>query len=253
MVRQVERNSFVLEPGLSSRERKLQTLRSADFIKTEGGPIQIGSDKPLVCRLEKKRWNETPVRQLEVKPFWICKIKISNAFFEMFNPKHQRAPQSLKDNMPVVDVTYAEALRFCKTLNKKTNMDFRLPTEPEWMFAAAPSGWYFPYQPGVNPNTTMAHTYGDGQEHGCAPILDDRWETNYLGLDQMGHNVGEFTLGHYRTSQGQWGALDDGMYCIVKGGDWGHCSFSPRVNRRSIYDVADRNPRVGFRLAHNNV
>ncbi len=253
MLQENERSSFLHESKSLSRERRLKILRSADFVKVEGGLAQIGTDKPLTCRLEKRRWNETPVRKIGVKPFWIHKIKVTNIFFEMFNPTHKRPPQSLEDNMPVVDVTYSEALRFCKALNRKTNMNFRLPTEPEWVFAAAPSGWYFPYQPDIKPNPSLAHTYGDGQEHACAPILDDRWKENYLGLDQMGHNVGEFTLGHYRTLQGQWGALDDGMYCIVKGGDWGHCSYSPRVNRRSIYDVADRNPRIGFRLAHNNV
>lgn len=253
MLQTIEKYSPVYEAKSLSRKEKIEILRSADFIKVEGGSVQIGTDKPLVCRLEGKRWNETPVRQLEVAPFWICRIKVTNAFFEIFNPTHRRPPQSLEDNMPVVDVTYSEALRFCNALNRKARMNFRLPTEPEWVLAAAPSGWWFPYKSDGKPDLAMAHTYGDGYEHGCAPVLDDRWKPNYLGLDQIGHNTGEFTHGHYRIPQGQWGAFDDGMYCIVKGGDWGHCSYSPRVNRRSIYDVADRNPRVGFRLAHDDV
>ena len=119
--------------------------------------------------------------------------------------------------------------------------------------AAAPDGWWFVYQENPEPDIKMAHTHGDGQERGCVPVLDHRWEPNYLGIDQIGHNTSEFTLGHYRINGGQYGAQDDGMYCITKGGNWGHCSYSARVNRRFITDVSDRNPRIGFRLAHNDI
>lgn len=235
-------------------KEQLELLKILEFLRLPGGMIQIGTDRPLRCSLEGRRWNETPVRQIEVKPFYLSRIKVTNAFFELFNPTHVRPPQSLEDNMPVVDVMYGEALTFCRKLNELTGMDFRLPIEPEWVFAAAPSGWEFPYQEDAhNPDLSWGHVFGDGCEHGAAPIDDTRWKPNIYGLDQMGHNISEFTLGHYRIPNQTWGAIDDGMYCIVKGGNYGHCSFKTGVNRRTIVDVSDRNPRIGMRLAHDLV
>ncbi|EKE05808.1 MAG: hypothetical protein ACD_19C00176G0030 [uncultured bacterium] len=231
---------------------KQKILKELEFIQIQGRVAQLGTEHPLKCTLEGRRWNETPVRHIEVPSFNLCKFKVTNSFYEIINPKHRRPPQSLEGNMPVVDIMYGEALTFCKKLNELTNMNFRLPTEPEWVIAAAPIGWEFPYQErSKEPRLDWGHVYGDGNEHGVARVGDSRWGLNQFGLDQMGHNVSEFTFGHYRTSSGNWGAKDDGMYCIVKGGNYGHCSYTAGVNRRIIVDVSDRNPRIGLRLAHD--
>lgn len=237
-----------------TKEERVGVLNSLDFIRTNGGLVRMGTEHPLVCRLEGRRWNETPVRELEVKPFYVCRFKVTNEMFEVINSTHTRPPQAPNNDMPVVDITYGEALRFCKKVNLITGMNFRLLTEPEWVFAAAPYGWEFPYQENPNnPKLDWGHVYGDGIEQTVAPIKDPRWKPNFLGLDQMSHNVSEFTFGHYRISNETWGGQDDGMYCIVKGGNYGHCSYTPGVHRRMIVDVSDRNPRIGFRLAHSDI
>lgn len=234
-----------------SREEKIALLEKLEFVSLSGGKVVMGTEKPLTCTVEGYRHNETPLRQLEVSPFWICRFKVTNDVFEIFNPTHKRVPQSLGDDTPVVDVMYGEALTFCRRLNRATGMNFRLPTEPEWTFAAAPIGWEFPH--GMEPDKSSGHVFGDGFEHRAAPVGDPRWGANWCGLDQMGYNVSEMTQGHYHVPTGQYGAETDGMYCIVKGGNYGHCDYSPGVHRRAIFDIADRNPRVGFRLAHGKV
>lgn len=229
-----------------------ELLRILDFVEIPGGLVLLGTEHPLRCSLEGRRWNETPPRRIEVAPFCLCRFKVTNIVYEMINPDHRRPPQSLQDDMPVVDVTYGESLTFCRKLNEMTGMGFRLPTEPEWVFAAAPYGWEFPYQAGAkDPRLDQGHVYGDGFEHGAAPVGDPRWPLNQFGLDQVGHNVSEFTYGHYRIPSGSWGAQDDGMYCIAKGGNYGHCPYAAGINRRLVVDVSDRNPRVGLRLAHD--
>lgn len=229
-----------------------EILRLMEFVEIPAGIVQMGTDHALRCTLEGRRWNETPVRQIEVAPFLIARTKVTNALYETINPLHRRPPQSLGDDYPVVEVMYGEALTFCRKLNELTGMDFRLLTEPEWVMASAPTGWEYPYQESPrDPRVDVVHVYGDGQEFGAAPVGDPRWQSNFYGLDQMGHNISEFTFGHYRVPQGAWGATDDGMYCIAKGGNYGHCAYSAGVQRRSIVDVSDRNPRIGFRLAHN--
>lgn len=245
-------HNFQEKGGAKSAEEKRQILRTLEFVEIPGGLVRMGTEHPLRCNLEGRRWNETPVRNIEVAAFNICKFKVTNDQYERINPEHKRPPQSTEGNMPVVDIMYGEALTFCKKLNEMLDMEFRLPTEPEWIIAAAPFGWEFPYQEDAkNPQLDQGHVYGDGQEHGAAPVGDSRWGPNCFGLDQMGHNISEFTFGHYRIGLGNWGAQDDGMYCIAKGGNYGHCSYTSGVNRRIIVDVSDRNPRIGIRLAHD--
>jgi formylglycine-generating enzyme required for sulfatase activity len=240
------------ETDRQTEQEKRELLESLHFIYLEGGVVRLGTEHPILCRLEGYRKNETPVREAEVAPFWICRFKVTNALYEQINPKHKRPPQSPDDDTPVVDVMYGEVLTFCRKVNEQTGMNFRLPTEREWTFAAAPYGWEFAYKEGHEPDITQAHTFGDGQEPRAVMVNDPRWQPNWCGLDQMGHNVSEMTGEAYYAS-GHDGAETDGMYCIVKGGNFGHCSLSPGIARRCLFDVSDRNPRLGFRLAHDKI
>lgn len=233
------------------KENPLEILKEKEFVRLRGGLVEMGTNKPLPCLFEGFRRNESPVHQVEVKPFWICKIKITNAFYESIINEHRRPPQGKEDNMPVTEITYGEAIRFCKKLNKKTKLNFRLPTEPEWTMAAAPNGWEYVHE-GEKPNIAYGHVYNDGSKEFIVNVKDSRWPPNYLGLDQMGHNVSEMTYGTY-YALGSHGFETDGMYYIARGGNYGHCKFGLRVHTRAIVDVADRNPRIGFRLAHDDI
>ncbi len=230
--------------------KKEATLKQLSFIRLEGGSIQLGTDSPTPCRYEGYRHCETPVHVKEVEPFYIAQYKVTNAFFEHFYPHHVRPPQSQDDNTPVVEVKYGEANTFCKKLNGITHMNFRLPTEAEWCFAAAPFGYEYPLGNTFKPEDY--HTFGDGHEFGVAPTGDNRWPANWAGLDQMGHNVREIIACHH-IPEGHDGYGADPMYCITKGSDYGHCTHAAKVASRTIFDVAERNPRVGFRLAHDSV
>ncbi len=230
--------------------KKKELLNRMDFIFVSGGDVVLGTRNPLPGGVEGYRHNETPVHTATVDSFWICKFKVVNKDFEFFFPKHKRSLHALLDDHPVVDVTYNEAMEYCKRLNEVTGMAFRLPTELEWMYAAAPYGWEYPH--GQDPDINAGHVFNDGHEFGCAPVGDNRWSLNYLGLDQFGYNVIEMTQGTYGIL-GTNGFDSDGTYCIAKGGSWGKCKFSPGIHRRRVFDVIDRNPRVGFRLAHPKI
>ncbi|MBK9941297.1 MAG: SUMF1/EgtB/PvdO family nonheme iron enzyme [Kouleothrix sp.] len=47
-----------------------------------------------------------------------------------------QGPVSGDDNLPVVDVSWFEAVAYCRWLSARTKRDFRLPTEAEWEKAA---------------------------------------------------------------------------------------------------------------------
>ncbi|MFC1599145.1 formylglycine-generating enzyme family protein [Patescibacteria group bacterium] len=231
-----------------TRKQKEELLRSLNFVYLPGGKIMMGTDYPLACRLETKRKNETPKRELMVKPFWINKYCVSNVEYERYNKKHFRAPTSLNDNQPVTDLTYFDAIAYIHWLSEKHDLTFCLPSEKEWVFAAAPLAWEFPYQQAHLPNKLKAHTFEPNNFQTLA-VDDSVFGENYCGLLHVGGNVIEMTSGWY-YSPGHFDSMTDGAYFIAKGGGFGHCAYSAGVQRRLIVDVAGRCSRIGFRLAH---
>lgn len=247
-----KRNELRLSPEeIPVKESLLQLL---GFVFLPRGRVRLGTKYPLPCRFEGHRINEAPVREIEIAPFWICKFTVTNREFELFNPKRVRPQTSLLDTQPVTNVTYLNALRYAEFLSDKYNLAFSLPTEPEWVYAAAPFGWEYPYHQDRNPNPKKTHNFIlEESDYQTLDVDDPRHDPNIWGLYHIGGNVQEFTLGSYYTGSGAWGYLTDGRYCIVKGGDFGHCPLSSGVHRRGISDVSARSERVGIRLAHQDL
>ena len=222
-------------------------LADLGFVCLAGGPVRLGTARPLPCRLEGCRRNETPVREERVGPFWIARRCVTNAEFERFKPRHRRPPTSPLDGHPVTDVTYLEALDFAAAVTRLLNRPVSLPTEAQWIFAAAPNGLEFPW--GDEPDRRRCRTRGPDIA-GPLEAGDASLGLNWCGLCHAVGNVQQMTLGHYFAA-GAGGAASDGAYCIVKGGDWKMCKFSAGVQRRGLMDVAARAPTVGFRLVVN--
>lgn len=221
-------------------------LTEMNFVFLEGGRVGLGTENPLPCRLEGHRKNETPVREFFVKPFWICKYCVTNKEYESYDSRHRRPSVANDDKHPVTEVTYMNAISYAGWLAKQQRIDFNIPTEQEWVFAAAPFGLEYPW--GMQYSREKAHVFTHNEIEGPLKVDDLKFGTNWCGLYHMGGNVQEFVLGT-NYAPGTNGAVVDGMYCITKGGDWCHCPRSAGVHRRGIIDVAGRMNSLGFRLA----
>ncbi len=95
------------------------------------------------------------------QPFYMAKFEIMNKQYALFDPAHDSGfvPILGKDhcaggwscngtNQPVIRVSWADAMRYCEWLTKRTGRKFSLPTEAQWEYAcrAGTSGdmWYGP-------------------------------------------------------------------------------------------------------------
>jgi formylglycine-generating enzyme required for sulfatase activity len=228
-----------------SDERDL--LEELGFVRLAGGPVQLGTSEPLPCRLEGHRRNETPVREVAVAPFWIARHCVTNAQYKRAVPCYHRPVTAPGPDQPATNVTYLNALTYAAWLSQEYGLEFTLPTEAQWVFAAAPYGVAFPW--GSRPDRDQAHTRGS-RVTGPLSVYDQRYPASWSGLLHISGNVSQIMLGLYGTA-GHDGAATDGQYCLVKGGNWLLCKESAGVQRRGLLDAAGRSLGVGIRLVAN--
>ncbi|PIP86155.1 hypothetical protein COW83_00425 [Candidatus Collierbacteria bacterium CG22_combo_CG10-13_8_21_14_all_43_12] len=233
-----------------------EILLSLDFVRCEGGPVLMGQENGLLCSIEGQRRNETPQREFEIPPFYISKYTVTNAEYELHDPKHSRTNTSKGDRTPATCMTYGRAVGFALWLNEQTGLAFGLPTEPQFMAAVAPYGWLFPHKPDGNPDRHVQNNYKafvgaypEGEIGAAMDVDDPRVPENYLGLKHASGNVSVFTFGHYLTP-GHWGAASDGSYVVVVGGNFRLCPYGTRSITRGIIDVTGIFDTVGIRLVH---
>jgi formylglycine-generating enzyme required for sulfatase activity len=151
------------------------------------------------------------------------------------------------DNLPVTDVTWAEAKKFCEVVGG------RLPTEEEWEYAARAGSSQAHY--GVPREIAQ---YGDEARPVPHPVRTKA--PNAFGLYDMLGNVSEWVLDRYYnrydpeapvTGPDVTQPLASNAWAITRGGSWEGDVVSLRASRRAVMEPDATDGRVGFRCAHD--
>lgn len=135
--------------------------------------------------------SDRPQFTVSVRPIYIGKAPITNDEYEAFDPAHRRSHTSTGDRDPVVGVSFADAIGYCRWYSAASSKDFRLPSEVEWEFACrgntAP-----PYFWGSDPKAGDPHVWDAATSSGHAhPVETSR--ANPFGLHDLLGNVWEWT------------------------------------------------------------
>ncbi len=199
-------------------------------------------------------------------------MKIEGNNRPQFNWKEVGWPQT--DRHPVVNVSWNDAMKFCEWLSKKEKKAYRLPTEAEWEYAcrAGTSTRYWCGDADENlkgvgnvADTSLKARLGPGGAVQCVDWSDGHpftapvgsFRPNPWGLYDMHGNVFQWCNDWMDTNYYRVSPLTDppgpaiGTRHIYRGGCW---SANPRGSR-SAYRLwgmpAERNCRVGFRVAYD--
>jgi hypothetical protein len=170
-------------------------------------------------------------QEIHVDDFWLAKFLVTQNQWSQFmaNKSFHRGGDHPLENRSWNDIGL-----FLDMLQKKTKLEFRLPTEFEWEFACRSGGKIEEYAGGM-PLDDVGWYAGnsDGRPH---PV--GQKNPNVLGLYDMCGNVGEWTAT----------ACDNNEY-VIRGGNYDSTSFECRSIYRSCAAATRASMKIGFRVA----
>jgi len=222
--------------------------------KVEGEPEMIivkGGTLPMGCT-DNDCWDdgrEEPLHQVTLSSFRISKYPITQKQWRSImgsNHSHYEG-----DNLPVVQVNWAEVQEFISKLNDVTGKDYRLPTEAEWEFAARGGTKCKGYKFSGSNDIDAVAWYRHNSGRVLRPVGTKM--PNELGIYDMSGNVwewcndwyGPYTRGAKVDPQG----LEQGSIRVGRGGGGTTDTVSCRVSTRTELHPNFRGPYVGFRVA----
>lgn len=172
-----------------------------------------------------------------VMKFEIGKYPVTNKQYEEFNPTHERCAYSDQDDQPVVNVSWEDAVSYCKWLSEKTSQHYRLPSEAEWEFAA--SGGVRKYPWGDDKPTPDHANYCDSCLGRTTPVGNYPLGKTPEGIMDMAGNVWEWCEDWYDETENSR---------VLRGGSFGNFQGGVRCAFRGGYDPDGRYDNIGFRV-----
>ena len=218
------------------------TIPEMKFV--EGGVGIFGSED------EDADSDEMPIREKEVKSFYISTFEVTQAQWAYIMNTH---PSYFRgDERPVECVSWFEVQEYIKKLNKLTGEKFRLPTELEWEYAARGGKYQKKYKYSGSKNCSWIAWWKGNSIR--TSIVGEKMP-NRLGLYDMTGNVHEWCANEYDSllysRENMNITINDNPSCevVFKGGDWQSKKKYLRISNRNHIAPNVRNYGIGFRLA----
>ncbi|MBR6489072.1 MAG: formylglycine-generating enzyme family protein [Muribaculaceae bacterium] len=239
---------LALLTGISVWAQKRQiTVNGVTFnmIEVQGGRFNMGG----TCEQLTPEDDEFPIHVVTLDNFMIGETEVTQELWTAVMGNNPSGFQGTP-NLPVERVMWIECQTFVDSLKTLTGIDFRLPTESEWEYAARGGQFthYYVYSGSNNIDDVAWHS-GDCT-HPVAQL-----QPNELGLYDMSGNVFEWCqdwFGDYdmMPAENPTGP-EDGENRVRRGGSWGGSANGPRVTFRNYELENIRFNYIGLRLAAN--
>lgn len=157
-------------------------------------------------------------------------------------------------HLPVVGVSWYEALAFCCWKGEMLGKECRLPTEVEWEKAAgAGDGRLCPW--GRRFDSQKCNTRAVGINHTLPVGSNSPAGDSPYGCSEMVGNVSEWVLSMfapypYIPGDGRE-ELEGTAERVTRGGSWHSPEFRARISARGFNDPSFQDRDLGFRIAWN--
>ena len=253
--------------NLSKKDQDAVKEMISNMVKVEAGTFMMGAQKDSVIYSnydENATSLESPVHEVTVGEFYINKYEVTQSLWKAIMGRHNDKDDEFDqwenkfgkgDNYPAYRISFNEVETFIGKLNEYTGLNFALPTEAQWEYAA---------RGGANTNYTLyaggdnvleyAWVYTENSIYNINKCSEVGKKTpNTLGLYDMSGNVWEMCSNWYydyssvcdTITSGE--AYNEGLK-VFRGGSWNTNAKQARVTARSKQGIHYRDYNTGFRL-----
>lgn len=221
------------------------------MVRVEGGVFQMGGSD------ESAKSYEKPVHNVTLDDYYIGLSEVTNEQWEAV--VNGRVPSPIEDPiwynekrfLPKTMISYVECLDFISKLNAQTGLEFSLPTEAQWEYAARGGNKSRGYTySGSNDASEVGWCYENAATQVAIVATKN---SNELGLYDMTGNVNEWCSDWYGpySSEDQTNPVgpDSGYYRVMRGGSVINFYDECRISHRFGGEPDSHLYFVGFRLA----
>ena len=254
MVTQIK--NFVIEwkPDISLKQLQAvhDILDKMEFV--EGGTFMMGTDS---IDENVEACLETPSVQQTVNSFYMGRYEVSvSQWCGVMDLPYNKAEADL----PMANVSLYDCLEFCDTLYSLTNLNFIVPTEAEWEYAARGGTRHnkTKYAGSDNPDKVAWYVENSHKRVHICDAKETEMFDNGINLYDMSGNISEWCLWTdsihrlYCDMVSQKVTHSDVIYnqgvSVVRGGDYLSEPYQLTVYHRETPDRAQKSPNIGLRL-----
>ena len=236
--------------SLSKSHDKLNSGHLAPImILLPAGDFLMGS-----AETEKDRFENETQHTIEIeKPFYMSQYPVTFNEYDLFceQTKIKKPDDSGwgRENRPVTQVSWFDAVNYCEWLSEQTGKNYCLPTEMEWEYACR-ANTQTPYYFGSNTEQLKDYAWY-GKNAGGKTHQVGLKQPNLWGIYDMHGNIWEWTSSEYseNSTQKKPASKDNLPHNpVVRGGSWDYIPWWLRAAYRDGWEAAYRNNDLGFRI-----
>jgi formylglycine-generating enzyme required for sulfatase activity len=220
-----------------------------EMVFVEGGTFTRGCDSNSRGCIN----DEIPIHQVTLPDFYIGKFEVTQLLWRTVmghNPSRLRG-----DHLPVESVSWNDCREFIRRLNEMTGVQFSLPTEAQWEFAARGGNKSRGYRYSGSDNIDEVAWYKENSGGRVRRVGDKA--PNELGIHDMTGNVFEWCSDWYNANYFRFSAEESpigpvlGSYRVFRGGSWRNSASFTLPTRRNYNRPDKRFNDLGLRLILN--
>jgi formylglycine-generating enzyme required for sulfatase activity len=214
------------------------------------------------------QWRSVAQWQAREGERWEQELSSNPSRFQVGGDTRLLSENAFTDDRPVEQVSWGDAMEFCRRLSQRTGRHYTLPSEAQWEYACR-AGTSTPFAFGEMITPELAN-YDGNATYGNGPKGKNRKQTtpvgmfpaNAWGLQDMHGNVREWCLDDWHGSyegapvdgsawvdgaEGQSSKREGGRR-LLRGGSWFYFPRFCRSAYRSLIRPGDANYGFGFRV-----